>query len=73
MLSARKGFISDAISNLQKATEMDPQNQEYRNAYVQIRNAGGLYRSASNNQGYQMGMSPSEMLLCSTLPFCFCC
>ncbi len=73
ILAYRQGKISEGISHVQKAMEMDPNNQEYRAAYAQLNSIGSMYRTNSAGYGYGNEMNPSDMLLCSTLPFCLCC
>lgn len=73
VLSLRRGQISDGIQNLKQACDMDPSNQEYKNAYAQVQNLGGFYRTSSDAQGYGGQPNPADMLACSMLPLCFCC
>ncbi len=52
MLSYRKGWVDDAISNIRQAIDMDPNNYEYQRAYQQIASQAAMYRTRSNGQGY---------------------
>ncbi len=72
VLCFRQGKISDAVSCVKTAMEMDPDNQEYRTAYAQMNSAGNMYRSDSQAYGYGNAVNPADMMLCS-LPFCLCC
>jgi molecular chaperone DnaJ len=67
VVSFQLGRIADGLQDVQIAVQMDPGNQEYQNAYSQMNSVGGMYQSASANQGY--GMAP----FCWTLPLCLCC
>lgn len=71
VLSLRRGQISDGIQNLRQAVNMNPSNQEYQQAYAQVQNMGGFYRTASDGQGYSP--STADMMACSMLPLCLCC
>lgn len=52
VLSYRKGWIDDGISNLRQAIDMDPNNFEYQRAYQQMVSQGNIYRTRSDGQGY---------------------
>lgn len=67
MISLRKGWYDDAVSNVQTAISMDPSNMEYRNAMNSIMASGAGYRTQSFGRGYT-----SNDELCRLLQ-CYCC
>ena len=52
VLSYRKGWIDDGISNLRQAIDMDPNNFEYQRVYQQMIAQGSMYKNRSDGQGY---------------------
>ncbi len=68
MLSYKKGWYDDAVSKIQQAVSMDPQNQEYRRALANLMNSGGMYRNAAYGKGY----TSQEEAFCQALQ-CYCC
>lgn len=68
MLSLRKGWYDDAVSNVQTAISMDPNNNEYRAALNSMVQTSGGYRTSAYNRGY--GSNNDE--LCRMLQ-CYCC
>ena len=74
VLSYKRGFVQDAVQNIQMAVNMAPNNQEYRSILGQITSAGSLYRTRSRQNGYEeMQANPADLLFCSALPLCLCC
>ena len=69
MLSYKKCWYDDARNKLRTATEMDPANQEYRQAYVQIMSNGGQYQ----NQAYGRGYNNNNDDLCCQAVQCYIC
>lgn len=67
VVSFKLGRIAEGLQDVEIAVQMDPENQEYQNAYSQMNSVGSMYQSMSSSQGY--GMNP----FCWTLPLCFCC
>lgn len=67
MISLKKGWYDNALSNVQTAISMDPSNMEYRNALNSMSAAGGGYRTAAYGRGYGGG-DP----FCQALQ-CYCC
>lgn len=66
----RRGHLEDAFSHFERATQLDPANNEYRAAYNQIlrqRQYGG-YRTVSNDEGCN-GCDICSSLLCAN---CLC-
>lgn len=68
MLSYRKGWYDDAVSKVQQAVNMDPQNPEYRQALGQMMNVGQSYQ----NMAYGRGFNSTEDAFCKALQ-CYCC
>lgn len=68
MVSLRKGWYEDAVTNLQMAVHMEPGNLEYRNAMNSLIQRTGGYRTGAYNRGY--GNANDE--LCRMLQ-CYCC
>ncbi len=68
MLSLRKGWYDDAVTNVQTAISMDPDNMEYRTAMNNMLQASGGYRTNAYNRGY----SNANDELCRMMQ-CFCC
>ncbi|MEG1584482.1 MAG: DnaJ domain-containing protein, partial [Anaerovorax sp.] len=68
MISLRKGWYDDALSKIQTASTMEPNNMEYRNAMNSIMSTGGGYRTNSYNRGY----NNSNDAFCQALQ-CYCC
>lgn len=52
VLSYRKGWLDDGISNLRQAIDMDPNNFEYQRVYQQMIAQGSMYRNRSDGEGY---------------------
>ncbi|MBR0596374.1 J domain-containing protein [Sinanaerobacter chloroacetimidivorans] len=67
MISLRKGWYDDAMTNVQTAISMDPNNGEYRTALNSIMSAGNGYRTAAYGRGYTNNDD-----LCRLLQ-CYCC
>lgn len=68
MLSYRKGWYDDALNKLRTATDMDPNNYEYSQAYGRIINMGGGYQ----NQAYGRGYNSNDDMCCQMLQ-CYIC
>ena len=72
MISYRKGWVDDAVSNIRQAIDLDPNNFEYQRAYQQINAQANMYRTRSNGQGYNN--RNSDMCSdCCTLYLCSSC
>lgn len=67
MISLRKGWYDDAMSNVQNAVAMDPNNMEYKNALNSIMSSGSGYRTSAYGRGYS-----SQDDMCRMLQ-CYCC
>lgn len=68
MLSYRKGWYDDAVNKLQTATDMDPNNMEYSQAYGRIVNMGGQFQ----NKAYGRGYNRNDDMCCQALQ-CYIC
>lgn len=70
VLSYKKGYTDDAISNIRQAMDMDSSNMEYRMMYQRMVSAGNFYRSSSQTRGYNenndMCSTCCTMYLCSS-------
>jgi len=67
MISLKKGWYDDAVSNIQTASSMNPANMEYRNAMNSIMSSGNGYRTSAYGRGYTNNDD-----LCKLLQ-CYCC
>lgn len=72
VLSYKKGWVDDALSNVKQAINMDPDNFEYQRVYQQMMAAGAMYRGRSNSQGYN-NRSNDNCSDCLTQLMCFSC
>ncbi len=52
MISLRKGWYDDAMTSLQTAVRMDPDNFEYRRAINSVQASAGGYRTQAYGRGY---------------------
>ena len=71
MISYRKGWFDYALSNINEAVRLDPNNMEYRNAFNSLVNRNRGYVNAGNSQGYQTGSSCGMCETCLLLN-CLC-
>lgn len=63
----KRGWLEEAVKNMRIATELDPNNREYRSAYQQINTPRSNYRTVNTNSGC------SGCDLCSGLICADCC
>jgi molecular chaperone DnaJ len=68
MISYRKGWYDDAISKIQQAVYMDPQNAEYNQALNGLRNSGQGYRNTAYGRGYRS----NDDMLCTACQLYLC-
>ena len=68
MVSYKKGWYDDALSKVQQAANMDPNNSEYRMVLNKMMSMGGGFRNAAAGRGY----SSSNDMFCQALQ-CYCC
>jgi molecular chaperone DnaJ len=68
MISYRKGWYDDAISKIQQAVYMDPQNLEYNQALNGLKNAGQGYRNTAYGRGYRS----NDDMLCTACQLYIC-
>lgn len=71
-----RGWLNEAYTNFQKATQMDPSNQEYAAAFNQLNKNRGGYMNGNPNGGYRTtpnatGCSACDM--CQGLICADCC
>lgn len=69
MVSYRKGWYDDARNKLQTATDLDPSNMEYSQAYGRIINTGGQFQ----NQAYRRGYGGNTNDMCCQALQCYIC
>lgn len=70
VVSSRRGWYDDAVSNLQTACSMEPTNQEYQRHYASIANRGNVFRNQAQGRGYNsMG---NDDMCCQALQ-CYIC
>lgn len=63
----KRGWLEESVKNMRIATELDPNNEEYRSAYQQINTPHSNYRTVNTNSGC------SGCDLCSGLLCADCC
>lgn len=68
MISYRKGWYDDAMNKIKTATDLDPGNVEYSQAYGRIMNMGGQYQT----QAYGRGYGRTDDMCCQALQ-CYIC
>jgi len=68
MISYRKGWYDDAVSKIQQAVYMDPQNPEYNQALNGLMNAGQGYRNTAYGRGYRT----NDDMLCTACQLYIC-
>lgn len=68
MVSYKKGWYDDALSKVQQAANMDPNNSEYRMVLNKMMSMGGGFRNAAAGRGY----SNANDVFCQALQ-CYCC
>lgn len=66
----RKGWYDQALTNFQRAVELDPTNMEYKMALNQMANRANTYRNVGGGMGYNT-MSPCDC--CTSLICADCC
>ena len=70
----RKGWTQQAASNFQTASNMDPNNQEYRSAVFNMNRQGGFgYGGYNNPQGQPQGAQCSCCDICAAIWCADCC
>lgn len=73
VLSYKKGWVDDAMSNVRQAIDMNPNNPEYQRIYQQMMGAGAMYRGRSNAQGYDQNRNNDCCSDCCTFYLCTSC
>ena len=72
MISYKKGWYDDARGKLQTASEMEPGNIEYSQAYGRIINMGGQFRNQAQGRGYNQQGLCCQALQCYICADCCC-
>lgn len=67
ILSYKRGWMDDAVSKVQNAVKLDPNNEEYKTVLSQMVGVDGFFYNA-NRKGYRL----SDNECCETLA-CYCC
>ena len=70
MVSYKKGWYDDARNKLQTASEMEPGNMEYSQAYGRMINMGGQFQNQAYGRGYNQ--QRNDDLCCQALQ-CYIC
>ncbi len=65
VLSYKKGWFDDALSNINKAMNMDPNNREYRQAFQSMISRNMHYSQRGDMGGYAAGPTPCDC--CQTM------
>lgn len=68
MISYRKGWYDDAVSKIQQAVYMEPQNPEYNQALNSLMTAGQGYRNTAYGRGYRS----NDDMLCTACQLYIC-
>lgn len=72
MVMQRKGWYDQAYQHLARASQLDPYNMEYRNAFGAMQAQSNGYRTMGNTQGYGgTGLTPCGC--CGDLMLADCC
>lgn len=72
ILSYKKGWFDDALSNIAEARRHDPNNFEYARAYQTLMNRNSMYQQRSGSQGYGKNDDCMKMLQCYICTDCLC-
>ncbi|MGI6766889.1 MAG: J domain-containing protein [Lentihominibacter sp.] len=70
VIASRKGWYDEAVTNLQTAVNMNPDNVEYQRHYSGIVNRGGMFRNQAFGRGYNS--NPNDDMCCRALQ-CYIC
>lgn len=68
VLSFKKGWVDDALSNVRQAMILEPESLEYQQVYQQMQSMGEMYRRRSDGKGYEVRDDS-----CMRCIECFCC
>lgn len=68
----RKGWTDEALQCFTKACQLDPANQEYRQALILVRQGGGFFRQYNLNHNSALGCLSSVLCL-NCMCFGWCC
>lgn len=72
VVDQRKGFYNDAVQNVAKAVQLDPNNAEYREYYSKLQDTGAVFRGGSQTRGYNQG-GDALCNFCTCLACSDCC
>ncbi|MCQ2471994.1 MAG: J domain-containing protein [Clostridia bacterium] len=73
-IQQRRGWLESAAESFQRATQLDPSNREYRNAYENIsRSRSGNFGTHNTDYKENSGCLNSPCKLCSSLLCADCC
>lgn len=70
VIASRRGWYDEAVSNLQTAVKMNPNNVEYQRHYSTIANRGNMFRNQAFGRGYN---SQSNDDFCCRALQCYIC
>jgi len=68
MISYKKGWYDDAMTKIQTAVSMNPNNFEYQSALKNIMNSGRMYQ----NNAYGKGYNSNEDMMCKMCQLYMC-
>ncbi len=75
VIASRKGWYDEAVSNLQTACNMQPNNAEYQQHLRAILNQGGMFQNQAQGHGYNGQMNDDfccKALQCYICADCCC-
>ena len=75
IIASRKGWYDEAVSNIQTAVNMQPNNAEYKQHLRAILNQGGIFQNQAAGQGYNGQMNDDfccKALQCYICADCCC-
>lgn len=72
ILSFKKGWYDDALSNIGEAIHREPNNPEYIRAYQNLMNRNSMYQQRSGSRGYSNSDDCTRLLCCYICSDCMC-
>ena len=73
VVKQRRGWYDMAYQHFARATQLDPYNMEYRNAFNAVNSQRGAYTSAGNGYGYNTQSGCCSCDTCTSLLCADCC
>lgn len=73
VVKQRRGWYDMAYQHFARATQLDPYNMEYRNAFNAVNAQRGAYTAAGNGYGYNTQSSCCSCDTCTSLLCADCC